>query len=670
MLRRVPSAIAVAAASLCAVPLAAHPADALVGGEIAAPGEVRMGGVLDGRRDRIDFRDVTVTINGSAAALREDGHFAVNLPTAPIYRLDIRGAGVFTVVQTFGHAELSNEACDCLAIPAIEVVARKKGRIELFFGGDTMAGRRYFEPSSGQRQLLFRDSLAADLDRLLAHMRPYMESADLASVNLETVLADEAPGPRLPGKSITFFSPPALAAALKRAGVDYVSLGNNHIYDYGEPGIASTIAALDRAGLAHSGAGHDETQADRAAEIQLGDTSLAMLGFVGWEGSNGAHQVATADKGGAAFGTRGQVRRSVERERKRRNVPVLQYHGGAEYIDRPSDTTIGRLREAVEQGAPLAIGHHPHLVMGVEVYRKALVAPSIGNFLFDQQHPRTHVTYAIRAILEKGRFLRAEFVPVGVIDYRPMPAVGAMRERVLRRLFGFSVERGTKLSMSGGHAVVYADQRGGMDESCHRRATDEFTLSDFAPSCEGTRLGRDVIGRGDFAMARQGDAMERAFMSDDAGLEFASHDGEAYAVLRPEKAASNPAFFTHAYLRDVPAGAYTLRARVKLPVAARIELRIKDRPQPGEQPSARWRGDILETREMPAAEAWQDLSFDFVKPEEAEGNTRPFRPILRFVPMAQSGNLEPIAIDDFELISWSVDGASEADRWHASHVAQ
>ncbi|WP_435201249.1 CapA family protein [Qipengyuania sp. 902] len=670
MARFVLSVIAVVAASLCAVPQTAHPADALVGGEIAAPGEVRIGGVLDGRRDRIDFRDVSVLINGAPVGLGADGHFAVTLPIAPIYRLDIRGPGVFTAVQTFGHAELRDDACDCLAIPAIEVVARKEGRIELFFGGDTMAGRRYFEPSSGQRQLLFRESLAADLDRLLAPMRPYMESADLASVNLETVLADEAPGPRLPGKSITFFSPPELAAALKRAGVDYVTLGNNHIYDYGEPGIASTIAALDRAGLAHSGAGHDETLADRAAELDVDGTSLAMLGFVGWEGSNGAHQVATAVKGGAAFGTRGQVRRSVERERKRRNVPVLQYHGGAEYIDRPSETTVGRLREAVEQGAPLAIGHHPHLVMGVEVYRRALVAPSIGNFLFDQQHPRTHVTYAIRAILEKGRFLRAEFVPVGVIDYRPMPAVGAMRERVLRRLFGFSAERGTQLAMSGGHVVAYADQRAGMSTSCHRRAADEFTLAGFAPACEGMRLGRDVIGRGDFAMAREGDAMERAFMSDDAGLEVASRDGEAYAVLRPEKVASSPTLFTHAYLRDVPAGAYTVRARVKLSVAVRVELRIKDRPQPGEQPSARWRGDILETRDMPAAEAWQDISFDFVRPEEADGNTRPFRPILRFVSTAQSGNLEPIAIDDFELISWSVSGSSEADRWHASHVAQ
>lgn len=667
---RVLSAIAVVAASLCAFPLAAHPADALVGGEIAAPSEVRIGGVLDGRRDRIDFRDVSITINGSVVALSEDGHFAAILPIAPIYRLDIRGVGVFTIVQTFGHAELRDEACDCLAIPAIEVVARKKSRIELFFGGDTMAGRRYFEPSSGQQQLLFRDSLAADLDRLLAPMHSYMESADVASVNLETVLADEAPGPRLPGKSITFFSPSELAAALKRAGVDYVTLGNNHIYDYGEPGIASTIAALERAGLAHSGAGHDETQAERAAEMGVGGSSLVMLGFVGWEGSNGAHQVATADKGGAALGTRGQVRRSVERERKRRNVPVLQYHGGAEYIDRPSETTIGRLREAVEQGAPLAIGHHPHLVMGVEVYRKALVAPSIGNFLFDQQHPRTHVTYAIRAILEKGRFLRAEFVPVGVIDYRPMPAIGAMRERVLRRLFGFSAERGTQLAMSGGHAVVYADQNGSMTSSCHRRSKGEFTLGDFSPACEGMRSGRDVIGRGDFAMAHDGDAMERAFMSDDAGLEFVSRGDEAHAVLRPEKAASSPAFFTHAYLRDVPAGAYTLRARVKLPVAARVELRIKDRPQPGKQPSARWRGDILETREMPAAEAWQDISFDFVKPEQAEGNARPFRPVLRFVPAAQTGNLEPIAIDDFELISWSVNGTSEADRWRASHVAQ
>ncbi|MDG5747380.1 CapA family protein [Qipengyuania sp. XHP0207] len=669
MFRRVRSASIAASALLFAQPIAAHPDEALVGGAIIAPGEIAITGMLDGRRDRLEFAGVSVSINGRPASVAADGHFGGTFALAPTYRVEITGPGIFAAIQTFATAELRDETCSCLAIPSIEVVARSKDRIELFFGGDTMAGRRYFEPPSGQRQLLYRETLAADLDRLLAPMRPYMESADLASVNLETVLADSAPGEPLPGKSITFFSPPELAHALKRAGVDYVTLGNNHIYDYGEPGIASTIAALDQAGLAYSGAGHDEAQAVGATRLDIGKASLALLGFVGWEGSNGAHQIATADKGGAAFGTRGQVRRSVERERKLRNVPVLQYHGGAEYIDRPSATTIGRLREAVEQGAPLAIGHHPHLVMGVEVYRKALVAPSIGNFLFDQQHPRTHVTYAIRAILEKGRFLRAEFVPVGVVDYRPVPAVGAMRERVLRRLFGFSAERGTRLAMSGGHAVVYANQRGGLTGPCHRRSEGEFKLAGFAPACEGVRLGRDVIARGDFTMARQDDAVERALMSDDAGLEFVMSDGEAHAVLRPEKAASSPALFTHAYLRDVPAGAYTLRARVLLPVATRVELRIKDRPYAGAQPSARWRGEILQVRDVPAAANWQDISFDFVRPEEADGHARPFRPILRFVPANSGGNLEPIAIDDFELISWSVGGETEADRWQASHVA-
>lgn len=666
-------AVLAAMLALPAMPatLRAHPADALVGGAQAGPVEVRIAGLLDGRRDRVKLNGVMVTINGSAAELAHDGHFAASVPIAPYYRVDITGDRIFDMVQTFGNAEIRDSSCDCLSIPAIELVARKKGRIELFFGGDSMAGRRFFEPRKGERVLLRQSSLDADLDALLAPVKPYIESADLASINLETVLADFAPGPPLENKRITFFSPKAYAKALKRAGVDFVTLGNNHIYDYGEAGVASTIAAIEAAGLAHSGAGHNAEEAERPANIDFDKNPLSLLGFVGWEGSGGAHQVATPEKGGAALATRGKIRRSVQAVSKAKRIPVIQYHGGAEYIGRPSATTTGRLREAVDQGAPLAIGHHPHLVQGIEIYRDSLIAPSIGNFMFDQEFARTQVSYVVKAWLEKGRFIRAEIVPITVLDYRPVPAVGRAREASLRRLFGLSAERGTELALSGGHAVVRPGEWSA--EMACRTPAEEFRLRHFGPAClsgESTSTGRDIIARGSFDQATSFGAWERMFGAANAAIDFAGEPGGEHAMLRPERADRAIAFYTQGYLRDVPAGDYTLKARLRLPRAARIEFLAKERPARGVKSSARWRGELLGSKGLPASDNWQQVAFDFRRIADDEGKdamARPFRPIIRIVWEDDQGTNLPVGLDDFSLVSW-IGSPTPAQAWLATDV--
>lgn len=655
------------AALLMPVAAAGHPPDTLVGGAQVGPGEVAIVGILDGRRDRVKFDGLSVTINGASAEVSENGHFVANVPLASHYRVDISGERIFTTVQTFGNAELRDDSCQCLSIPAIEIVARKKGRVELFFAGDSMAGRRYFEPRKGERVLLRKASLDADLDALLSPMKPYIESADLASVNLETVLADEQPGPRLENKRIAFFSPTAYAHALKRAGVDYVTLGNNHIYDFGEAGVASTFAALESAGLTYSGAGHNDVQAERPIAIDLPKNPLSMLGFVGWEGSGGAHQTANATKGGAALGNRGQVRRSTKAVRSKKRIPIVQYHGGSEYSDRPSATTIGRLREAADRGSPLAIGHHPHLVQGVEIYRESLIAPSIGNFMFDQEFARTQVSYVIKAWLEKGKFMRAEIIPISVLDYRPVPAVGSAREASLRRLFALSAERGTEFTMSGGHAVVRPD---GTNASASCEVTlSEFRLTDFAQTCAVTgmqRAGRNIIARGTFEQAKAFGAWERMFGTSAAGLDFAGAPGEEHALLRPEKPGRPVAFYTQGYLRDVPAGEYTLSAQIKLPRAARLEFRVKDRPAKGAKPEARWRGDVIKTIDLNASDEWQEVSVDFTRAAENADQARAFRPIIRIVWKDERKDASPVAIDDFALVSWFND-SSPANAWLATH---
>lgn len=664
-----------ALAALCAAgPLHAHPDNALVGGAQPGPGRVLLAGMLDGRRDGVDLDAVSVRINGQQARQGLDGHFAADVDIAPYYRVDISGDGIFPMVQTFGNAELRDASCQCLNIPAIELVARKKGRVELFFGGDSMAGRRFFDGRRNGPALLDHATLDSDLDRLFAAIKPYFEHSDIASVNLESVVSAEHPGEPAPKKYV-FYSPPELAHAMVRAGIDHVSLGNNHTADYRTAGLESTIAALDAAGLAWSGAGVNVNMAERAARLNANGQTLGLFGFVGWRGYWEPNQVATETKGGAAWGERKAIERVMRRERKAGSIPIMQLHGSAEYGDRSSPASQQRFRMTIDQGAPIAIGHHPHVTHGLELYHGGLIAHSLGNFLFDQDRPQTQATYGLKVWLEKGKFLRAEVVPIQMLDYRPVPAVGGMRDAVLRRVHWLSAELGTVLARSGGHAVVWGKGRGVATADC--AAPQAFKLGNFTPACIdiGQQFGRNLVPRGDFENARMLDAQDRFWATRNAALDYRhSQRGDGYLALLPENQ-SKPVFLYPApYIRDLSATHFTLRSRIRLPRAAQVELLVKQRPLEGDAPTPSIRGDVIGAAHLSGGE-WQELAFDFRLAADADGAARAFRPILQitFDDRAATGD-KTVLIDDFALVEWAdpaqINDPAQAWRWtHARPIA-
>ncbi|WP_435417396.1 CapA family protein [Parerythrobacter aurantius] len=653
---------------VCAIAVAvwlkpfAGPGDAA---HAAAPA-VKLSGRLDGSRDAIAMAPLRLAINGAPVDLADDGRFSAVVPLSTYYRIDIAGETIFPTVQTFGNAELRNPGCDCLAIPAIELVAKKPGRIELFFGGDSMAGRRYFHMGLRDRPVLNHDTIDADLDRLLDPMQPYFEPSDFTSLNLESVIARATPGEPAP-KRYKFFSPPELASAMKRAGIDHLSLGNNHVADYRDIGLRTTLEAIEQARLLTSGAGMDIGEAERAVRVDVRGTKLALYGFVGWRGDWTPNQTATETKAGAAWGTRDVVERVTRREVAAGYVPVMEYHGNMEYMDRPSKMSLPRFRLAADLGSPLVIGHHPHVTQGLELYNGSLIAHSLGNFLFDQDHPHTHSTYALKVWLENGKFLRAEVLPIQMLDYRPVPAVGGMRESVLRRVFWLSEEMGTNLALTGGHAAVWRDNRPQPGTQC--RQPGGFTLASLGPSCgdAASEYGRNIIPRGDFANVVFGDAQDRYWKALNARIAFPRDEAsDGYLELAP--LAAHKSFYLHAasYIRDVYATRFTMKARVRLPHDAEVELIVRDKPPEGARPTVGIQGEPIETKLLAASELWQEVAFDFWLPSAKglrlppgpERAATPFRPILRIKYLgARRGDDDRALFDDIRLIEWPPDYA-------------
>ena len=671
-------------ALMAGMPLLALPASGQSTQPVAATdhgksGEVRITGTLDGRRDKIDLTAVTATLNGVPVALTASGQFDAATDRTAYYQLKLEGPGIFTMVQTFGNEEITDPTCNCLVVPAIELVARKPGRVELFFGGDSMAGRRYFEAPAGKKAVLDRVTITRDVDRLLAPMAPYFSTSDLASINLESVVADEQPGPPAP-KKYKFFTTTELPKALVRAGMDHVSLGNNHTNDYGAPGMRATLDALAAANLATSGAGMNVEEAERASRFDVLGTKISIYGFVGWRGTWDPNQTAEVNKAGAAWGTLDRVEAVTIRERRAGYVPIMQFHGNVEYGDRPTAMSTPRFRTAVDKGAPVVIGHHPHVTQGLEIYRGALIAHSLGNFLFDQEHPHTHVTYGLKVWLEKGKFLRAEAIPMQMLDYRPVPAVGGMREASLRRLHWLSAELGTKLARSGGHAVVWAKGPRAQQPAC--RTPGAFTLATLAPACidPSQDYGRNVVPRGDYANTMVAEARDRFWDTKNASVDYRGlGEGAGSMALLPDATTKPFYLYTKSYLRDLYALRYTLTSKIRTPRDVEVRLLVKDRPAEGSEPTPTVEGELIGSQRVAAGAGWQELRFDFARPAVALGAIpgvsaevpNPYRFILEFrFPNPRGEGDKVLAFDDFVLVEWA-DPASQADpaqAWRWTHA--
>lgn len=397
-----------------------------------------------------------VSVQGHQVTTDSQGNYRIGVSSADVYEVAISHQGFYQTLQTHSHFELANVQDKELTIEPIELVKKVKGRTMMAFGGDVMMGRRYAKPYFNNPVLIEKGQEQEDTKAIVAHIKRYMELADFAAVNLETQIAHETPTERAP-KSVTFFSPPQTLSALEYAGIDYVTLGNNHTYDYMDPGLKSSLDYLEKSKLGFSGAGFNQEQALAPYNTTLNGTPYSMLGFVGWEGGFTPNQTASHNKGGAAFGSLENITSSVSKASNANRATVVQYHGSQEYAPEPTVMTEQRLKSAIDSGADLAIAHHPHVTQGFEIYEGKLIAYSMGNFIFDQFFYSTPHSFVLYVWMDGEQFHRAEIVPIYLKGYKPTPSTGSNRYTVLKRLSELSKKRGVTITESGGHGVIRAN---------------------------------------------------------------------------------------------------------------------------------------------------------------------------------------------------------------------
>ncbi len=276
---------------------------------------------------------------------------------------------------------------------------REEGEAILVFLGDVSPGR----------------SMEAQLVRYgpaypWGGLAPLLHEADLAVASLESVLATR--GEPL-DKSYLIRAHPSTAETLVAGGFDLVNLANNHVLDFGQAALnqmTNTLQALD---VATVGAGSSQEMARRPALFDLNGLRIAVLGYAAarW---NGSVDVPATDS--VAWAVPRAVQADVQAIRDTVDLVIVQLHAGTEYATSPSPDQVRFAHAAIDAGADLVVGHHPHVPQTVERYGNGLIVYSLGNALFDIPRQATMQGHMLRIHATHEGLVQAELWPIWIAD--------------------------------------------------------------------------------------------------------------------------------------------------------------------------------------------------------------------------------------------------------------
>ncbi|MBD3223608.1 MAG: hypothetical protein GF313_02695 [Caldithrix sp.] len=248
----------------------------------------------------------------------------------------------------------------------------------------------------------------------------WFADADISMINLENPLTLNG-SPR--EKLFNFKALPQYVKTLKAGGVDIVTLANNHIYDFSELGLRNTLTALDEVNIKYVGAGRNLKEARKPVIFTIDGIHIAYLAYYGL-GKHSNSQPAETYASGTAMRSLQFIREDIRSLRKNVDFIIINFHWGLEKQNIPQESQIWFAHQVIDYGADLIIGHHPHVLQGIELYNNRIIAYSLGNFIFGG-NSRTYEETAVLSIkIDPQQIIpyQTEVQPVIVDHWQPRKA--------------------------------------------------------------------------------------------------------------------------------------------------------------------------------------------------------------------------------------------------------
>lgn len=260
---------------------------------------------------------------------------------------------------------------------------------------------------------------------------------DLTLINFEGTLSN---GGRRADKKWAFRGKPSYVKILQKGSVEAVSLSNNHTRDYGEKSHADTMKILKKGGIAFST--ETRTAIKKVNGIRVGLVSISSIG--------------------AFYSPELYLKRAMKRVKKKKpEVILVSMHSGIEYTQaiQPAQKRLSRL--AIDMGADLVIGHHPHVIQGIDTYKGSYIVYSLGNFCFGgNTNPADKDTFIFQQtfVVKNGKLKKktnAKVIPCrvsgknGINNYQPVISKGKQKAGCIARLKRYSKKYGVKIKNDG-----------------------------------------------------------------------------------------------------------------------------------------------------------------------------------------------------------------------------
>lgn len=291
-----------------------------------------------------------------------------------------------------------------------------EGKITLIFTGDNLISPRIISqiekygenyPYEKVAQYLQGDVVFGNLEAPITNHSETTRGKSRASIKA--------------GKNFVFKIPPRYSQIFKNAGFNVFSLANNHTMDFGEKGLEETLQELEKIGINYVGAGRNKEEASKPLILEYED---CKIGFLAYSMIVPVTFAATNSSAGINAHPRNFTRRmqeEISQLKSEVDIVIISFHWGIEGHYYPTAYQKEIAHKAIEAGADIIVGHHPHRIQGVEIYKGGVIAYSLGNFLFAGKSPRIE-SFILKIEIFKKKITTVELLPIWVINGRPEPS--------------------------------------------------------------------------------------------------------------------------------------------------------------------------------------------------------------------------------------------------------
>lgn len=283
-------------------------------------------------------------------------------------------------------------------------------------------------------------------------VRKELLSGDINLANLESPIAKG--GTEFSEKKFRFRAEPPVAKAVSNAGFNLVTLANNHSMDFGGEALAETLHHLNDNGIAWVGAGGNLSEARKMALYTIRGKKIAFLGY---SLTQPVEFFAGKDRPGTTPGYEKLVTADITSARSQADYVIVSFHWGKEATGTVQAYQRAAAHQAIEAGADVIIGHHPHVLQGIERYRSGIIFYSLGNFTFASKSTTADVSAIVRLKLTDDR-REAEILPLDVlyrrVGFQPQLLTGAKGAAVIEKLTNLSKTFKTKIQSKEGRYTI------------------------------------------------------------------------------------------------------------------------------------------------------------------------------------------------------------------------